>query len=143
MNVGNLVKAHEEGLARDRAQGMQRRLVSLTRRIVCLCGSTKFKQAFLDANLAQSLKGHIVLSVSAYMHADSVPMNAAQLAIVHDLHFAKIDLADEILVLNVGGYIGEQTAKEINYAFRQNKAIEFLEPMAHAQLRAKLQTWGM
>ena len=44
---------------------------------------------------------------------------------LNDLHFAKIDLADEIIVINVGGYIGSSTKKEIEYAKHFGKKVSY------------------
>ena len=45
-----------------------------------------------------------------------------------DMHKRKIDMADGIFVINVGGYIGESTRSEIEYAMRTGKDVEYLEP---------------
>lgn len=95
-------------------------------KIVCLCGSTKFKKAYQDANLAETLLGHIVLSVGCYIHADRINLSPDQKALLDELHLWKIKLADEILVLNVGGYIGESTEKEIKFAKKLKKKIRYL-----------------
>lgn len=102
--------------------------------IVCLCGSTRFSQAFHDANLRETIKGKIVLTIGCDLRSDTevfrhltideVVMIKKQL---DTLHLRKIDLADEILVLNVGGYIGESTANEIRYATHLGKKIYYLE----------------
>lgn len=94
--------------------------------IICLCGSTKFKKEFEEANLRESLKGHIVLTVSCFNHADQVGLTEEQKKNVDQLHFRKIELADEILVINPSGYIGESTRNEIEYASKLNKKIRFL-----------------
>ena len=44
-----------------------------------------------------------------------------------DMHKRKIDMADEIFVINVGGYIGDSTQSEIDYAAKAGKSIRFLE----------------
>jgi hypothetical protein len=101
-------------------------------RIVCLCGSTRFSDAFHEANLRETLAGNIVLSIGCDFRSDH------DLALVgtltnedkvrlDELHKRKIDLADEILVLNVLGYIGESTRSEINYALQEMKPIRWLE----------------
>lgn len=100
--------------------------------IVCLCGSTRFKQAFIDANFRETMASRIVLSVGWFGHADReiytpTPEEKAKL---DELHLRKIDLADTVMILNVGGYIGESTRNELNYAREQGKRIEFLEPSA-------------
>jgi hypothetical protein len=108
-------------------------------KIVCLCGSTRFKSAYEEANYRETLKGNIVLSVGAYMHHDSngnllkvgdleMPLiTEDQKKMLDKLHFEKIKLADEILVLNVDGYIGESTRNEIDFARRMDKVIKYLE----------------
>lgn len=103
-------------------------------RIVCLCGSTRFMDAFHKANREESLAGHIVLTVEivAYDGAtDPQRANPAQKECLDRLHLQKIDLADEVLVLNVGGYIGESTRREIAYAEAQGKIIRYLEGKAN------------
>jgi hypothetical protein len=105
-------------------------------RIVCLCGSTRFKDAFDEANYQETMAGHIVLSVGFYMHAtgnkhgEQIGATPDQKVRLDELHKRKIDLADEILVLNVGGYIGDSTRSEIDYAERHGKPVRWLEPVA-------------
>lgn len=100
-------------------------------RIVCLYGSTRFSEAFAQVNLKETLAGRIVLSIGCNMKSDA---DLEQVGMHIDkeeldlLHLFKIDLADEILVLNVGGYIGESTRNEILYAQNHNKKIRYLEP---------------
>src|SRR5260370_14378500 len=96
--------------------------------IVCLCGSTKFSKAFRDANLRETLKGKIVLSIGCEWHSDqSLGLSEQDKQMLDELHLKKIDLSDEILILNVGGYIGESTCKEIAYAWMHEKKIRWLE----------------
>ena len=95
---------------------------------VCLCGSTRFTQAFRDANLRETLEGNIVLSVGCDTKSDDAMEFTPQLKeMLDDLHKRKIDMADEILVLNVGGYIGESTKSEIEYAKSLYRKIRYLE----------------
>lgn len=102
-------------------------------RIVCLCGSTRFYQTFQQANLDETMAGRIVLSVGFYLHTGveshwrRSSLTAEQKVALDELHLRKIDLADEILVLNVGGYVGESTAREISYARRVGKPVRWLE----------------
>lgn len=105
--------------------------MSATRpKIVCLCGSTRFWREFQRASLAETLAGHIVLSVeptdASHQH-DSVEADKALKARLDELHLRKIDLADEVLVLNVGGYVGESTAREVAYAWSRGKTLRWLE----------------
>lgn len=96
-------------------------------KIVCLCGSTKFKKAYEEANKSESLKGNIVLSVGCFTHHDKLDLEKDQKQGLDDLHKKKIDMADEILVLNVKGYIGDSTKSEIKYAKEVGKTIRYLE----------------
>lgn len=97
-------------------------------KIVCLCGSTRFSEAFQQANLEETLKGNIVLSVGCMTHSDKdLKISEEQKIALDELHKRKIDLADEILVLNVGGYIGKSTRSEIQYAETLRMLIRYLE----------------
>ena len=100
--------------------------------IICLCGSTRFSKAFHEANLKETLDGKIVLSIGCDFKSDKDSMLAGQLtekdkSRLDELHLRKIELADEVLILNVGGYIGESTKRELAYAQHLNKHIRFLE----------------
>lgn len=97
--------------------------------IVCLCGSTRFKQAFIDANFRETMAGRLVLSIGWFSHADAdvYSPTADQKVRLDQLHKHKIDLADRVLILNIGGYIGESTRDEIEYASTQGKRVDYLE----------------
>lgn len=96
--------------------------------IVCLCGSTRFSDAFLNANLHLTLKGKIVLSIGCATTSDSdLGITAEQKIALDELHKRKIDLCDSVLVLNVGGYIGESTRSEIEYAEKIGRPVRYLE----------------
>ena len=98
-------------------------------KIICICGSTKFKEEYLKAQFNLTMEGRIVLTVGCFMHADNVEINKQEKKMLDELHLRKIDLADEILVLNKNGYIGESTRKEIQYALYYNKPVKYLEPI--------------
>lgn len=68
-------------------------------RVVCLCGSTRFKDAYVEASKREALAGRIVLSVGCFSHADGGVTEEQKLAL-DQLHMRKIDRADEILVLD-------------------------------------------
>jgi len=96
-------------------------------KIICLCGSTKFKEDFIAANFQETMKGHIVLSIGWFSPADGdiyTPTLDEKIAL-DELHKRKIDLADEVLVVNTNGYIGESTRSEIKYARGQGKLIKY------------------
>lgn len=109
---------------------------SSKRKVVCLCGSTRFFMAYRIAELDETLKGHIVLSVGFFPHAQNeahgerVGISDQQKEELDLLHLDKIDLADEVLILNVDGYIGQSTMNELRYAREQGKKIRFLDPDA-------------
>jgi len=99
--------------------------------IVCLCGSTRFMDAFQSANLTETIAGKIVLSIGCNTKSDSDLIALGELteedkAALDELHKRKIDLADEVLVLNVDGYIGESTRSEIEYAVQHAKPVRYL-----------------
>lgn len=99
--------------------------------IITLCGSTKFKEAYEKANMLETLKGNIVLSVGAFFHsnveAQKLFTDEAKMK-VDLLHLEKIRLSDEVIVLNVGGYVGRSTLNEIQFAHGLGKKITYLEP---------------
>ncbi len=63
---------------------------------------------------------------SLFLHLSATEREHTK-TLLDELHRHKIDLADEVLILNVGGYIGESTAGELAYARRQGKRVRFLE----------------
>ena len=123
-------------------------------KIVTLCGSTRFKEQFLEAqkrltltfgrvlsrlgrvdaritllSLLHHLEGCIVISVGLFGHSgDDEVWKPGVKEMLDDMHLRKIDLADEVFVINVGGYIGESTRREIAYAEETGKTIKYLEP---------------
>lgn len=97
--------------------------------IVCLCGSTKFKDDFIKATELLSLSGHVVLSVGLFGHADnkfSTVITDEVKALLDDMHKQKIEMADFIYIINKNNYIGESTLKEIEYAKSLNKPIKYM-----------------
>ena len=98
---------------------------------VCLCGSTKFKEEYIKANRDETLKGNIVLSVGLFGHTEGLDMDSDTKKMLDKLHLAKIDLADEVLILNVGGYIGESTSREIAYAKNIGKKNKIFKLTVH------------
>jgi hypothetical protein len=102
--------------------------------VVCLCGSTRFGNAFAQANLEETLAGKIVLTIGCNLRSDaelfadmSMPALQELKARLDELHLRKIDMADEVLILNVGGYIGESTSRELAYAIKTGKRVRYLE----------------
>ena len=101
-------------------------------KVVCLCGSTRFWEAFRDVGLDLTMAGIVVLSIGVcapdsmvLAHPES-DQGKAQKAMLDVLHKKKIDMADEVLVLNVDGYIGDSTRSEIAHAEKTGKPVKWL-----------------
>jgi hypothetical protein len=117
-------------------------------KIVCLCGSTRFWREFQKQGLEETLDGNIVLSIGAASGTDDEHFGnlstqdydniKEQLDV---LHLQKIDLADEVLVLNVGGYIGDSTRREVLHAHTQGKPIRWLEQPPSLELPVSKDSW--
>ena len=106
-------------------------------KIITLCGSTKFKDEFMKAQKDLTLQGNIVISVGLFGHSgdnevlenmDDGTLTKTKI-MLDDMHKRKIDMADEIFVINVGGYIGESTRSEIEYAKSTGKTVNYLEEL--------------
>ena len=97
-------------------------------KVITLCGSTRFKDEFLEAQKRLTLEGNIVISVGLFGHSgDDEVWTEGVKDMLDRQHLAKIDLADEIFVINVGDYIGDSTRREIAYAEFKGKSITYLE----------------
>ena len=104
-------------------------------KVITLCGSTRFKEEFLEAQKRLTLEGNIVISVGLFGHSgDDVVWTEGVKDMLDRQHLAKIDLADEIYVINVGGYIGDSTRREIAYAEYKGKSISYLEECRKASI---------
>lgn len=102
----------------------------LTPTIVCLCGSTRFPDAWKEHYRKESLEGKIVLSLSVLIQDGESPiMDGALKAKLDGLHLKRIELADEVLILNVGGYMGDSTRREMAYALGLGKTIRWIEAL--------------
>ena len=103
--------------------------------VVTLCGSTRFKDEFMEAQKRLTLDGNIVISVGLFGHSGDQEiwenMDEGTLTktkeMLDDMHKRKIDMADSIFVINVGGYIGDSTRSEIEYAKNHGKEVKYLE----------------
>ena len=104
-------------------------------KVITLCGSTRFKDEFMEVNKRLTLEGNIVISVGLFGHSGDNEvwenMDEGTLTrtkeMLDDIHKRKLDMADEIFVINVGGYIGDSTRSEIDYALKQGKTVRYLE----------------
>ena len=99
-------------------------------KVITLCGSTRFKDEFMESQKRLTLAGNIVISVGLFGHSgdDDEGWTEGTKEMLDDMHKRKIDMADEIFVINVGGYIGSSTRSEIEYAEATGKEIKYLEP---------------
>jgi len=96
--------------------------------VITLCGSTRFKDEFYAVQKELTLSGAIVISVGLFGHSgDSEAFDNETKAMLDDMHKRKIDMADEIFVINKNGYIGSSTQSEIEYAKLTGKHIRYLE----------------
>ena len=104
-------------------------------KVITLCGSTRFKEQFMQTQKDLTLKGNIVISVGLFGHSGDQEvwenMDEGTLTktkeMLDDMHKRKIDMSDEIFVINVNGYIGKSTKSEIEYAKATGKKIKYLE----------------
>lgn len=97
-------------------------------KVITLCGSTKFKEQYIETQKRLTLEGNIVISVGLFGHSgDDEVWTEGTKAMLDDMHKRKIDMADEIFVINVGGYIGRSTQSEIIYAKSKGITIRYLE----------------
>jgi len=110
-----------EAMARARAR----------RTVVCLIGSCRFYPAFQEANFRETMAGRVVLSVGFYPgaeHGEGVGITPEEKEALDALHKDKIAIADEVLVLNVGGYVGASTRAELARAVELGRRVRWLVP---------------
>lgn len=93
--------------------------------VVCICGSMRFLAEMRKVSRDLAFAGVIVLA--ACETADEP--TSEQKAVLDALHLRKIDLADRVLIVNPGGYLGESTRREIAYAERAGKPVDFTDPL--------------
>ncbi len=103
-------------------------------KVITLCGSTRFKDAFERVQKQLTLEGNIVLSVGFFKPSQDEGNEIENISLktkemLDDMHKRKIDMAEEIFVINVGDYIGASTKSEIEYARATGKKIRYLEAM--------------
>jgi hypothetical protein len=99
-------------------------------KVITLCGSTRFKNEFMRVQRDLTLQGNIVISVGLFGHADGeyqTVLTEEIKVMLDDMHKRKIDMADEIFVINKDNYIGQSTRSEIDYAFLNKKTVRYLE----------------
>ena len=106
-------------------------------KVITLCGSTRLKNEFMDVQKRLALEGNIVISGGLFSHSGDNEvwknMDEGTLTrtkeMLDDMHKRKIDMADEIYVINIGGYIGDSTRSEIDCALSKGKKVRYLEKL--------------
>ena len=97
-------------------------------KVIALCGSIKFKNDFLREQARLSLEGNIILTPVFLEYYEGFKCMTDEIKEhLNDLHKRKIDMADEIFVINKNGYIGSSTKSEIEYAIKTNKKVNYME----------------
>lgn len=115
-------------------------------KVITLCGSTRFKEQFMEAQKRLTLAGYIVISVGLFGHAGDQEvwdgMDEGTLSktkkMLDDMHKRKIDMADEIYVMNVDGYVGDSTRSEIQYAEAHGKPVRYYEDTRKDEMLSQL-----
>lgn len=94
--------------------------------VITLCGSIRFKNEFMKVQEELTLDGNIVFTPNFFNNLKG-EINAETKKMLDEMHRQKIDMSNEIYVINCGGYIGESTKSEIEYAKANGKKISYLE----------------
>ncbi|EPZ43799.1 hypothetical protein [Alicyclobacillus acidoterrestris] len=105
--------------------------------IITLCGSTRFKSEFEQITRELTMSNHIVLAPGVFAHADQIKLTETQKRQLEELHLREIDMSQCIYVIDVDGYIGTSTQREIHYARRKGKPVWYW-----TELHAGLTGWG-
>ena len=95
-------------------------------KVITVCGSLKFKEIIQEEAEKLALNGYCVLT-PIFPFDKNLNINMKQLDCFKKAHFKRIELADEIYVVNKDGYIGDSTKLEIEYATKLNKVIRYYE----------------
>jgi len=94
--------------------------VIVKRRIITLCGSTRFKKEFEEAEKYLTLSGNIILTVGCFGHADNLYLSDREKQALDELHRDKILMSDLVIVINKNGYVGDSTRAEIEFAQKRD-----------------------
>lgn len=131
--TANLTDEEERLRAADPARILVREFGGDRPPIVCLCGSTRFRDEFTRANRNLTLAGAIVVAPGVFAHSGD-ELTDEDKVLLDVLHWRKIDLADSVVIVtDATGYIGDSTRAEIEYATKLGKPISYLEPVASQQ----------
>lgn len=96
-------------------------------KMITLCGSAKFKEDFLRVQQRLTLDGNIVLLPVFFDENNNITWTEERTRMLKEMHLKKIELSDEIFVINSGGYVGDSTKNEIAHALALGKTVEYME----------------
>ena len=105
--------------------------------IVCLCGSASQKADFESAECREELAGKIVFSLNIFSSSDGVKLSDSQIQLITRLHYQKMDLAHEILIVlkpdptgtkSLEQRLGIHTKQERDYAVKHRKLVNYYDP---------------
>ena len=101
----------------------------MAKEIICICGSTKYKDEIIQVQKELTLQGYVVIGMHLFSQDEGIELSEDQLHMLKEKHKLKIDLSEAIYVINPNGYIGGSTREEIEYALSKGKKIMSLEPL--------------
>ncbi len=108
-------------------------------KVVCLCGSSKFRYLMHRVALDEVLAGNVILQPEFFNQKEAKKLSNSSILLLVDLHFRRIEMADEVLIVNPAGYLGESTAAEIAYAEARGKFVRYLvDPVRKFKLKSHL-----
>ena len=96
-------------------------------KVVTLCGSMRFQNEMMEIAEKLAREGECVLT-PVYMVTKDCEISEEEVKRLKLEQFKRIELADEVFVVNVDGYVGESTMAEIEYAERSRKRVRFSQP---------------
>lgn len=102
-------------------------LKSERRKIVMMCGSSKFKNEILEQQKLLTLDGYMVLTDGVFEHSDNINIQSDERLLLNKIHEEKLLISDTIFVINKDNYIGDGTKNDIEFAKKHNKKIMYLE----------------
>ena len=100
-------------------------------KVITLCGSTKFEAEFAEVNQRLTMEGCVVISLGMFSLPELTGYDwavdgSALKARLATVHLQKVRMADEVYVVDPGGYVGESTRREIAYAESLGKPVRYL-----------------
>lgn len=107
-------------------------------KIVTLCGSKRFLEDFKSVKLSLISEGYVVLTPEIFDIPEDTVFTDELHKRLDDIHRTKMDIADVILVINPGGYIGNDTKLEIEYAKSKGMKISYLHPIDNTDIKFDL-----